>query len=193
MLFKSNPIEYIVVGLGNPGDKYLHNRHNAGFMCVDYILQKIDAKIKKIKYKSLCGEVILNGHRILLMKPQTYMNLSGEAVREAASYYKIPVENIIVIFDDISLDIGTLRIKRKGSDGGHNGIKSIIECLSSNGFPRIKIGVGNPPPEMELMNWVLNDIPKADRQTFFTTIEKSYDALKLILDSDIDKAMNIYN
>lgn len=193
MLFKSTPIEYIVVGLGNPGDKYIYNRHNAGFMCVDYISQKIDAKIKKIKYKSLCGEVILNGHRILLMKPQTYMNLSGEAVREAASYYKIPVENIIVIFDDISLDIGTLRIKRKGSDGGHNGIKSIIECLSSNGFPRIKIGVGAPPLEMKLMHWVLNDIPKADRQAFFTTIEKSYDALKLIIDGEVDKAMNIYN
>ena len=193
MLFKSSPIEYIVAGLGNPGDKYKYNRHNAGFMCVDYISQKIGAKVNKIKYKSVCGEAVINGHRILLMKPQTYMNSSGEAIQEAAAFYKVPIDNIIVIFDDISLDVGVLRIKRKGSDGGHNGIKSIISCMSSSGFPRIKIGVGSPPPEIELMHWVLGDIPKADRDTFFTTIEKSYDALNLLLDGNIDRAMNLYN
>ena len=193
MLFKSSPIEYIVAGLGNPGDKYKYNRHNAGFMCVDYISQKIGAKVNKIKYKSVCGEAVINGHRILLMKPQTYMNSSGEAIQEAAAFYKVPLDNIIVIFDDISLDAGVLRIKRKGSDGGHNGIKSIISCMSSSGFPRIKIGVGSPPPEIELMHWVLGDIPKADRELFFTTIEKSYDALNLLLDGNIDRAMNLYN
>lgn len=193
MLFKTSPIEYIIVGLGNPGDKYKYNRHNAGFMCVDYITQKINTKVNKIKFKSICGDTDMNGHRVLLMKPQTYMNSSGDAVQEAAAYYSIPADNIIVIFDDISLDVGTMRIKRKGSDGGHNGIKSIIREMSSNGFPRIKIGVGSPPPEIELMNWVTSDVPKADRETFYTTIEKSYDAVSLIIAGNIDKAMNLYN
>ena len=193
MLFKSSPIEYIVAGLGNPGDKYKYNRHNAGFMCVDYISQKIGAKVNKIKFKSVCGEVTINGHRVLLMKPQTFMNSSGEAIREAAAFYKVPLDKVIVIFDDMAIDIGTLRLKRKGTHGGHNGIRSIIDHMSSNEFPRIKIGVGTPPPEFDVIHWVLGDIPKADRETFFTTIEKSYDALTLLLDGDMDKAMNLYN
>lgn len=193
MLLRSSPIEYIIVGLGNPGDKYKHNRHNAGFMCVDYILQKFSLKINKVKYKSICGEANIIGHRVLIMKPQTFMNNSGEAIREAVMFYKIPVENIIVIFDEIALDIGTVRIKRKGSDGGHNGIKSVIRELSSSGFPRIKIGVGSPPPDIELFNWVTSDIPKIDRESFFSTIQKSSEALELMLDGNIDKAMNLYN
>ena len=194
MLFKSpTGIEYIITGLGNPGEKYRYNRHNAGFMCVDYISQKTGAKVNKIKFKSVCGETFINGHRVLLMKPQTFMNSSGEAVREAAAYYKIPLENIIVIFDDMAIEVGTTRIKRKGSDGGHNGIKSIIEHMSSNEFPRVKIGIGSPPPEIEVIHWVLGDIPKADRDLFFTTIEKSYEAAALMVDGNIDRAMNLYN
>ena len=194
MLFKSaSGIEYIIAGLGNPGDKYKYNRHNAGFMCVDYISQKIGAKVNKIKFKSVCGEAVIGGHRVLLMKPQTFMNSSGEAIQEASAYYKIPIENIIVIFDDMAIDIGSTRIKRKGSDGGHNGIKSIIEHMPSNGFPRIKIGIGSPPPEIEVIHWVLGDIPKADRELFYTTIEKSYEAAALMVDGNIDRAMNLYN
>lgn len=190
---QNSPLDYIIVGLGNPGEKYKFNRHNAGFMSIDYLSQKLNVKVNKIKFKSLCCDTVINNHRVLLMKPQTFMNLSGDAIHEAAVYYKIPIEKIIVIFDDIHIDIGSLRIKRKGSDGGHNGLKSIIQNFQADNFPRVKIGVGNPPPETELMNWVLKDIPKADQKSFFETIEKSYDAISLIINDEIDRAMNLYN
>ena len=150
--------EFLVVGLGNPDKKYTLTRHNSGFLCVDELAEKHGFKINKLKFKALIADTVINSHRVIVMKPQTYMNLSGEAVREAVNFYKIPPENVIVIFDDISLDVGKLRIKRKGSDGGHNGIKSIVSCISSNNFPRIKLGVGKKPhPEYDLAAWVLSE------------------------------------
>ncbi|MCL2518341.1 MAG: aminoacyl-tRNA hydrolase [Oscillospiraceae bacterium] len=193
MFLKKQPIEYIVAGLGNPGDKYFRNRHNVGFMCIDYISQKEKIKVNKIKFRSVTSEGNIGEHRVLLIKPQTYMNLSGEAIREAMTFYKIPPANLIVIHDDINLDVGVMRIKRKGSDGGQKGVKNIIAQLSAEEFPRIKIGVGLPPPEIEMIHWVTGDIPKADQESIFKMIEKSYEAIKLIIDGKIDNAMNLYN
>ncbi len=188
------PITHLVVGLGNPGDEYRLNRHNAGFMALDYGSQKCGASVTRLKFKSLCGEATLCGKRVLLMKPQTYMNHSGEAVREAADFYHIPPENIIVIFDDISLDPGKLRIRRSGSAGGHNGVKSLIEHLDTNAFPRIKLGVGDKPSkDYPLADWVLGNIPKAQQEDFFACLIKAWEALELMLSDDIDRAMSLYN
>lgn len=188
------PISQIIVGLGNPGDKYRNNRHNAGFMFMDLLAEKLGVKIDRLKFKSLVGEAMLGGRRVLLMKPQTFMNNSGEAVREAADFYKISPENILVVYDDINLEPGKLRIRRKGSDGGHNGIKSIIYHLEANSFPRIKLGVGNKPrPDYDLAAWVLADIPKEKREAFFDSLCCSYEAAELILAGKTDDAMGKYN
>lgn len=188
------PIDAIVAGLGNPGEKYKFTRHNAGFMALDYISQKAGFEIDRVKFKSLVGTAELGGRKVLFMKPQTMMNNSGEAVGEAARFYKIPAERIFVIFDDISLDIGKLRIRRKGSDGGHNGIKSIASHLGSSDFPRIKVGVGNKPhPDYDLADWVLGNIPKEDQKTFFEVLIKVNDALDMVLGGDFEKAMGKFN
>ena len=139
------PVEYIIAGLGNPGTQYEDTRHNCGYMAVETLAEGTNAEIKRLKFKSLTAEISLAGKRCLLMKPTTFMNLSGDAVEEAASFYKIPPENVIVIYDDVSLDVGRLRIRSKGSDGGHNGMKSIILRLNSDNFPRIRIGAGKKP------------------------------------------------
>ncbi len=183
--------EYLIVGLGNPGRKYETTRHNAGFLCLDLLAQKHSVKIDRLRFKALTGDVTLGGHRCILMKPQTMMNLSGEAVRQAAQFYKIPAEKIIVIFDDISLDCGRMRIRRKGSDGGHNGIKSIICQLSSDLFPRIKLGVGaKPHPDYDLADWVLSEFTQADLKNLREVCEKACDALELMVDGNIDAAMS---
>lgn len=188
------PITKIVVGLGNPGRDYVLNRHNAGFMAIDYLSDKYDIKVTSSRFHALTGDGVINGVRVLLMKPQTMMNNSGIAVREAAEFYKISPENIIVIFDDINFDIGKLRIKRKGSDGGHNGIKSIIYHLYSDQFERIKLGVGQKPhPDYDLASWVLSDIPEVDRKTFADTLSKAADALSFMVAGDTEKAMQTYN
>ena len=188
------PVSYIVAGLGNPGDKYAHTRHNAGFMALDYISEKHSFNINKVKFKSLCAEAVISGKRILFVKPQTFMNNSGEALREASAFYKIPCENIIILFDDISLEPGKIRIRRKGSAGGHNGIKSIIEHLSGDNFPRIKIGVGaKPHPDYDLADWVLGEIPKNDREIFFSALSDAAEALKLLIENKADEAMAKYN
>ena len=188
------PVSYIVAGLGNPGDKYLKTRHNAGFMALDVICEKHNFSINKLKFKSLCGEADIAGVRVLFLKPQTFMNNSGEAVREAAAFYKIPPENIIVMFDDISLDPGKIRIRKKGSDGGHNGIKSIIYHLNSDKFPRIKIGVGaKPHPEYDLADWVLGEIPADLRETFVNSLKSASDALELMLKGEVETAMAKFN
>ena len=190
----NEPVSYIVAGLGNPGDKYLRTRHNAGFMVLDYFSEKHSFNINKVKYKSLCAEALISSKRVLFLKPQTFMNNSGEALREAASFYKIPPENIIVLFDDISLEPGKIRIRKKGSAGGHNGIKSIIEHLSSDNFPRIKIGVGaKPHPDYDLADWVLGEIPKSDRELFFSSLSNAAEALELIIENKIDSAMASFN
>ena len=157
----SEPISHIIVGLGNPGTKYENTRHNAGFMAVDTLAEKYNSPIKKIKFKSLISNTMINGKNCLLMKPSTFMNNSGQAVVEAMNFYKIPIENILVIYDDISLEPSKIRIRRKGSDGGHNGIKSIIYLTGSDAFPRIKIGVGKKPHmNYNLADWVLSDFTK---------------------------------
>lgn len=186
--------EFIVVGLGNPDRKYTLTRHNSGFLCVDMLSQKLNFRVDKLKFKSLIGDTTINGHRCIVMKPQTYMNNSGEAIRECANFYKIKPENIIVIYDDISLDVGKLRIRRKGTDGGHNGIKSIIYHLSNDQFPRIKVGCGKKPhPDYDLADWVLSEFKKDEQKALEPALENACKAIELLLDNQIDKAMNLYN
>jgi len=186
-------ITHIIVGLGNPGEKYMYNRHNVGFMCIDYLMQKYNFKVNKLKFRAMCGEAVIADKRVLVMKPQTYMNDSGSAIHEAAEYYKIPGENIIVLYDDMSLEVGRMRVRLKGSAGGHNGIKSVIRELGSDVFPRIKYGVGTPPEGEEIINWVLGDLSKADRELLFADFEKTPEALELLLRGENDKAMGAVN
>ncbi len=186
--------EYLVVGLGNPGNKYTLTRHNAGFLCLDMLSDKLNFRIDRLKFKSLICDTNINGHRLIIMKPQTFMNNSGEAVRECASFYKIPAEKVVVIYDDISLDVGKLRIRRKGTDGGHNGIKSIIYHLNSDQFPRIKVGCGKKPhPDFDLADWVLSEFKKDEQKALEPALENACKALELLLDNNIEKAMNLYN
>ena len=187
------PVTHIVAGLGNPGEKYVFTRHNAGFMAIDYLTQKLNFKVDRAKFSALVGETEISGRRVLVMKPQTYMNNSGDAVSEAAGFYKVAPEHIIVIQDDIALDSGRMRIRRKGSDGGHNGIKSLIERLGTPEFPRIKLGVGYPPEKDEVINWVLGGIPECDREKFFACLENIPGALELMLGGDIDGKMGKNN
>ncbi len=186
--------EFLVVGLGNPGNKYTYTRHNSGFLCLDMLSQKLNFRIDRLKFKSLICDTTINGHRCIVMKPQNFMNNSGEAVRECANFYKIPAENIIVIYDDISLDVGRLRIRRKGTDGGHNGIKSIIYHLNSDQFPRIKLGCGKKPhPDYDLIDWVISEFKKDELKALEPALDNACKALELMLDNQIDKAMNLYN
>lgn len=191
---QSGPFDYMIVGLGNPGKKYEFTKHNAGFLCVDLLAQQLGVKIDRLKFKSLMGDVRINSKRCLLLKPQTFMNLSGEAVREAAQFYNLPPERIIVIFDDISLEPGRLRIRRKGSDGGHNGIKSIIYQLQSDAFPRIKLGIGaKPHPDFDLADWVLEPFTNEALKALRTAADNACEAVGLMVDGKIDEAMSRYN
>ena len=154
---ESGPVEYLIVGLGNPGEQYAYTRHNAGFMVIDAMAERLETDVKRFKFKSLCSDVTISGKHCILMKPETYMNNSGQAVVEAMNFYKIPPENVIVIFDDISLDVGKMRIRSKGSDGGQRGMRSIIYLSGSDKFPRIKVGIGaKPNPDWDLADWVLS-------------------------------------
>lgn len=178
----SGPPEFIIAGLGNPGKKYEFTRHNAGFLFADMLAEKCGVKIDKIQFKSVTGMVDLGGHKCLLMKPQTFMNNSGEAVRDAAKFYKIPPENVIIAFDDISLPCGKMRIRRKGSDGGHNGMKSIIYLTGSDKYPRIKLGIGEKPhPAYELADWVLSTFKKDELKALAEACEKACDAAELMV------------
>lgn len=190
----SSTPEFIIAGLGNPEEKYTFTRHNAGFLAMDYISQKCGVQLKLLKYHALCSDTMLGGHRVLLMKPQTYMNKSGEAIAAAASFYKIPAEHCIILVDDICQAPGRMRIRKNGSAGGHNGLKSIIECMASDNFPRIRIGVGEKPnPEYDLADWVVGKIPEEDRKAMYGIIEASYDACIMLLDGKIDEAMGKFN
>ena len=195
MLFKKpGGVSWLIVFLGNPGLKYEGTRHNAGFMAADAMAKEKNISINRARFKALTATVDIGGESVMLMKPQTFMNLSGEAVVQAVRFYKIPPEKIIVIFDDISLPCGKLRIRRKGTDGGHNGIKSIIYHLNSDQFPRIKIGVGaKPNPEYDLADWVLSKFGKDDTEQLKAAITKATEVLPFILDGEIDKAMNKAN
>lgn len=199
MLFKnkksfSSSFDYLIVGLGNPGLEYETTRHNAGFLALDVMQSKLNFQIKKIKFKSLVGECTVGDKKAIVIKPQTFMNNSGEAVRECAAFYKIPVENIIVLYDDISLDVGKMRIRRKGSAGGHNGIKSIIYHLGSDNFPRVKIGVGKKPhPEYDLAAWVLSNFTKDEQLVLEKTLPDAVEAAEMIMQGKTDRAMNLFN
>ena len=196
MLFgkKDGGYEFIIAGLGNPGAKYEMTRHNAGFLALELLARENDFDIKKLKFHSLVQDFSGFGKRCLLMKPQTFMNNSGEAVSEAARFYKIPPERILIISDDTSLDVGKIRIRRKGSAGGHNGLKSIIEHLGSEEFPRVKIGVGKKPNAyMGLADWVLGTFPKEQQPELKKALENTGDALRLIVNGQTEKAMNLYN
>ena len=188
------PISHIVVGLGNPGAQYLHTRHNAGFLAIDYICNKYNARVSKSAHKGLVGEATIGGKRVLLVKPQTFMNLSGECVRAVLDFYKISPDNLIIIYDDISLDVGRLRVRRDGSAGGHNGIKSILEHLGTKTFPRIKIGVGQKPhPDYDLASWVLSEFKDDELKALEGTFPTVCEGLEKILSASIDDAMQICN
>ena len=187
-------VEYLVVGLGNPDRKYENTRHNCGWLAIDYIAEKLGIKVNKIKYKSFVGEAAIGGKKALLMKPTTYMNNSGQAVVEAMNFYKIPPENVVVIFDDVSLDVGKMRIRQKGSDGGQKGMRSIIYLSGSDAFPRIKIGIGaKPNPDWDLADWVLSRFSDDERKTLDKMFENAYEAIGLIIDGKTDRAMNRFN
>ncbi len=187
------PVTHMVVGLGNPGANYTFTRHNAGFLAIDYICQKQSVLCNRLKFKALVGEANFGSHRVLLMKPQTMMNLSGEAVREAADFYKITPENIIVLVDDINLDPGRVRIRKSGSAGGHNGLKSIAEHLGSDKYPRVRIGVGEKPSEYDLADWVLSRIPKEAEAKMFECFSWMPDIVTGIADGKTDDIMGRYN
>lgn len=190
----SGAVEYIICGLGNPGTEYENTRHNIGFMTVDTLCEKYNVSCKKLKFKSLTGDAVISGKRCLIMKPTTFMNKSGEAVTEAMNFYKIPPENCIIVFDDISLEPGHLRIRRKGSDGGHNGIKNIIYLSGSDAFPRIKMGVGaKPHPDYNLADWVLGHFKKEDGDALEKCFDNAVSAIELMVDGKIDQAMNKFN
>lgn len=187
-------VEYLVVGLGNPDKKYENTRHNAGWMALDYIADRYNCKINKVKYKSFVGTCTIGGAKAMLMKPTTYMNNSGQAVVEAMSFYKIPPENVIVIFDDISLDVGKMRIRSKGSDGGQRGMRSIIQLSGSQSFPRIKIGIGEKPnPDWDLADWVLSRFTNDEMKKLDEMFDNASKAVELIIDGKTDRAMNLYN
>ena len=188
------PITHLIVGLGNPGDKYYLTRHNAGFLMMDYLAQRLNVKIDRSKFKALTAEATVGGKRVLLMKPQTFMNASGEAVQAAAAFYKIPMEHVLVFSDDISLDVGRIRVRRKGSDGGQRGLRSIIRIMNTDDFPRIRFGVGEKPhPDYDLADWVLSEFSKAEQEQLFASFEKAYDGMLRVLDGDIDGAMQLCN
>ena len=188
------PITHLIVGLGNPGDKYYLTRHNAGFLMMDYLSQRLGVKIDRSKFKALTAEATIGGKRVLLMKPQTFMNASGEAVQAAAAFYKIPMENILVFSDDISLDVGRVRVRRKGSDGGQRGLRSIIRIMDTDEFPRIRFGVGEKPhPDYDLADWVLSEFNKAEQEKLFASFEKAFDGMQRVLDGDVDGAMQLCN
>ena len=192
--FTSDSFEFLIVGLGNPGSKYEFTRHNAGFMCVDMFALDNSIKINKLKFKSLIAQCTISNKKCLIMKPQTFMNNSGESVRECADFYKIKPENIIVIFDDVSLDVGNIRIRRKGSAGGHNGIKSIICHLNSDNFPRIKIGVGKKPhPDWDLADWVLKSFSKEELTVLRDVAKDTENIISLMVDGKTEDAMSKYN
>ena len=187
-------IEYVIAGLGNPGMEYDGTRHNAGFAVIDALAKELGEDVNRLKFKGKTTEVTVGGVRCLLLKPTTYMNNSGESIVQALEFYKIPVENLIVVCDDISLDPGKLRIRRKGSHGGHNGLRSICELTGSDNYPRIKIGVGKKPhPDYDLAKWVLGKFGKEDSEKMKASAENAADCIKLMVQGKTDEAMNKFN
>ncbi|MBP3412742.1 MAG: aminoacyl-tRNA hydrolase [Oscillospiraceae bacterium] len=194
MLFQKPACDWLIVGLGNPGDNYAKTRHNAGFRALDILGKKLGIKIDRAKYRGLYGQGIYKGQKLILLKPQTFMNLSGLSVMDAARFYKLPPERIIVLFDDISLDVGRLRIRGDGSAGGHNGIKSMIGALNSQSFPRVKIGVGaKPHPDYELADWVLSPFRPEEEKLLEPALERAAEAALELLENGVYQAANRFN
>jgi len=188
------PVTWIVVGLGNPGDKYENTRHNAGFLVMDELARRGNFSIQKVKHKALTNTAVIGGQGVLVMKPTTYMNLSGEAVGDAARFYKIPADHVLVVSDDTDLPVGKLRIRKNGSAGGHNGLKSIIQHLGTDQFPRLKVGVGGKPhPDYDMADWVLGKLQGEDKKTMDAAVKRAADAIECLLKDGADKAMNKFN
>lgn len=188
------PVEFLVIGLGNPSLQYEKTRHNAGFMAIDALSERYGIRVNNAKFKALVGDGMIGGVRVLLMKPQTYMNLSGEALAEATRFYKLGAKNVIVLSDDTTLDPGRLRVRRKGSAGGHNGLKSIQEHLGTDEYARIRIGVGaKPSPEYDMADWVLSSLGEENLQKLRGTFDSLSKGLEKILAGDVDGAMQICN
>lgn len=193
MIGKSNE-SWLIVGLGNPGKDYLRTRHNAGFRAIDVLADRLNCKIDRLKFQGLYGQCLLDGRKLYLLKPQTYMNLSGRSVLQLSSYFSIPPQRIIVLFDDISLPPGRLRIRGDGSAGGHNGIKSIIAELGSQDFPRVKIGVGaKPHPEQDLADWVLSTFSSSEEKALASALERAAEAALTIVEKGVPEAANRFN
>ncbi len=191
---RPGPVEWLVVGLGNPGPKYEWTRHNMGFLVIDELAEREKIPVQKLKYRALTNTAVIGGRSVLLMKPTTYMNLSGESVGEAARFYKIPPERVLVISDDVALPQGKLRVRRSGSAGGHNGLKNIISHLGSDQFPRIKVGVGGKPhPDHDMADWVLGKFTGQDRKVMEEAIARAADAVTLFLEQGPDQAMAKFN
>ena len=194
MFAKSSGVEWIVACLGNPGSEYTFTRHNMGFLTVDLLAEKAGVKLNKVKFKSAYNILPFAGCKCLVMKPQTYMNLSGEAVREAVQFYKIPADHVLVIYDDVSLPVGKLRVRPTGSAGGHNGIKNIIAHLGTQDFPRVKIGTGAPAGGgADMIDWVIGEPSKAEKKVLLESFDKAIDAAACIIEHGCQKAMNDFN
>ena len=190
----SGGVEWLLVGLGNPGSKYESTRHNMGWLALDSLMEKEKFTLNKLRFKAWTGMLDYKGHKILVMKPQTYMNLSGESVGEAARFYKVPADHVLVISDDVSLPVGKLRIRKSGSAGGHNGLKNIIQHLGTDVFPRIKVGVGMPDhPDHEMIDWVIGVPSQAERKILVESFETAIKAAEDIIENGCQKAMNDYN
>ena len=190
----SGAVSWLLVCLGNPGDKYENTRHNVGFMVADEIAERQNKPIQRLKFKALTNVFSISGEKVLVMKPITYMNLSGEAVRQAADFYKIPPGRILVISDDTALPVGRLRIRQKGSAGGHNGLKNIIQHLGTDQFPRLRVGVGEKPhPDYDLADWVLGKFQGEDKKTIDHAVKRAADAVECIMAEGLDRAMGKFN
>ena len=190
---KSAAVDWLIVGLGNPGQKYANTRHNMGFLTVDLLAEQAGVKLNKVKFKSAYNILSFAGCKCLVMKPQTYMNLSGEAVREAVQFYKIPADHVLVIYDDVSLPVGKLRVRPTGSAGGHNGIKNIIAHLGTQEFSRIGVGVGDKPKKMDLADYVLSHFSKEDRVLMEDAFKDASKAVNVMITESVDAAMNQFN
>ena len=190
----AGPVELIIAGLGNPGKKYQGTRHNAGFMALDALAEKLGTRVEKLQFKALTGDAVIGGKRVLLLKPGTFMNLSGQAVQEAAAFHKVPMDRVLVLMDDVSLPVGALRIRKKGSAGGHNGLKNIIYLTGRDDFPRVKIGVGEKPhPDYDLADWVLGKFSPEDAKTLLALFGDVPAICELFVQGKLDEAMSKYN